>query len=197
MFPESKLTHHPTTSNGKCFCEQAHMEGENAPLVVDEPPTLVNLEGRNGVLEVTSVGKTIRTKRIEFRELAEPGGGPAKTGKQRQRRAATGGGEFMLPNNDFCDRCGGKGHFLCCEDGCLRSFHFQCLEPPLKIDKVPNESWYCKACQAAATQPEQPKGLSTNELAATSYAQQLQAQQTGFAGANGQSALQPQATGFA
>ncbi|BGP16933.1 hypothetical protein JCM10213_007379 [Rhodosporidiobolus nylandii] len=47
------------------------------------------------------------------------------------------------------------------------------------------------------TQPEQPKGPSMNELAATSYAQQLQAQQTGFAGANGQSALQPQATGFA
>ncbi|GAA5959938.1 hypothetical protein JCM10213_002699 [Rhodosporidiobolus nylandii] len=179
MFPESKLTHHPTTSNGKCFCEQAHMVPMSCEASEEE--------------------------------------GPAKTGKQRQRRAATGGGEFMLPNNDFCDRCGGKGHFLCCEDGCLRSFHFQCLEPPLKIDKVPNESWYCKACQAAAvsqaprfsdygvvlsgeaveTQPEQPKGLSTNELAATSYAQQLQAQQTGFAGANGQSALQPQATGFA
>ncbi|GAA5987150.1 hypothetical protein JCM11641_002147 [Rhodosporidiobolus odoratus] len=80
---------------------------------------------------------------------------PAKTGKQLGRRgAAAGGEEVMMANNDFCDACGGKGHFLCCEGGCLRSFHFQCLEPPLEMDEVPEESWYCKSCRAAASPPE-------------------------------------------
>ncbi|GAA6027027.1 hypothetical protein JCM8097_006051 [Rhodosporidiobolus ruineniae] len=84
---------------------------------------------------------------------------PAKTGKQLARRAAAPGGlpgDVQLPNNDFCDACGGKGHFLCCEGGCLRSFHFQCLEPPLDLDDVPDESWYCKACRAAAHPPPKP-----------------------------------------
>ncbi|BGO97743.1 hypothetical protein RTG_01435 [Rhodotorula toruloides ATCC 204091] len=85
---------------------------------------------------------------------------PAKTGKQLARRAAAPGstqGDVQLPNNDFCDSCGGKGHFLCCEGGCLRSFHFSCLEPPLEIDEVPDESWFCKACRAAAHPPPKPR----------------------------------------
>ncbi|GAA5931878.1 Rco1p [Sporobolomyces koalae] len=80
---------------------------------------------------------------------------PTKVGKQLARRSAApgaAGAEVMLANNDFCDSCGGKGHFLCCEGGCLRSFHFGCLEPPLEIDEVPEESWFCKACRAK-TQP--------------------------------------------
>ncbi|GAA5904944.1 Rco1p [Sporobolomyces salmoneus] len=91
---------------------------------------------------------------------------PAKVGKQLARRSAAAatasaavgsglgaGGEVILANNDFCDSCGGKGHFLCCEGGCLRSFHFGCLEPPLEIDEVPEESWFCKACRAKANPP--------------------------------------------
>ncbi|GAA5868484.1 hypothetical protein JCM8547_006288 [Rhodosporidiobolus lusitaniae] len=83
---------------------------------------------------------------------------PAKVGKPLARRAAPGvtHADLMLPNNDFCDACGGKGHFLCCEGGCLRSFHFQCLEPPLEIDEVPDESWYCKSCRAAVNPPPKP-----------------------------------------
>lgn len=38
---------------------------------------------------------------------------------------------------------------MCCDGGCLRSFHFSCLEPPLDTDDVPEEDWYCKACSAA------------------------------------------------
>lgn len=50
------------------------------------------------------------------------------------------------PNQDFCSACRGVGKFLCC-DGCPRSFHFMCLEPPLQVDELPEEeTWYCKEC---------------------------------------------------
>lgn len=39
-------------------------------------------------------------------------------------------------NNDFCDVCGANGRFICC-DGCPRSFHFFCMNPPLDIDEMP------------------------------------------------------------
>jgi len=64
--------------------------------------------------------------------------------------------QYPQANNDYCDSCGGKGHFLCCEGGCLRSFHFGCLEPPLEIDEVPEESWFCKACRAKAVRSLSP-----------------------------------------
>jgi hypothetical protein len=52
------------------------------------------------------------------------------------------------PNNDYCSACKGIGRFLCC-DGCPRSFHFMCLEPPLEVDQLPEEDeWFCKQCVA-------------------------------------------------
>lgn len=39
-------------------------------------------------------------------------------------------------NNDFCEVCGANGRFICC-DGCPRSFHFFCMNPPLDIDEMP------------------------------------------------------------
>ncbi|GAA6026329.1 hypothetical protein JCM11491_004308, partial [Sporobolomyces phaffii] len=113
--------------------------------------------GANGTKRSMGTGATAgaplarakRPKNVKF--------SPAKVGKQLARRAAApggaGAGEVVLANNDYCDSCGGKGHFLCCEGGCLRSFHFGCLEPPLEIDEVPEESWFCKACRAKAHPP--------------------------------------------
>lgn len=39
-------------------------------------------------------------------------------------------------NNDFCEVCLGHGRFVCC-DGCPRSFHFFCMNPPHDIDEMP------------------------------------------------------------
>lgn len=54
----------------------------------------------------------------------------------------------LSENNDFCSACGGSGFLLCC-DGCDRSFHFSCLDPPLNEDASElNEPWYCFTCVA-------------------------------------------------
>ncbi|ORY56458.1 hypothetical protein BCR35DRAFT_309871 [Leucosporidium creatinivorum] len=98
------------------------------------------------------IGRAKRPKNVKF--------SPAKTGKALARRAAngkgSGDGEVSLPNNDFCDACHGKGHFLCCDGGCLRSFHFTCLEPPLELDDLGDEAWFCKACRAVRNPPAKP-----------------------------------------
>ncbi|GAA5845767.1 hypothetical protein JCM9279_006103, partial [Rhodotorula babjevae] len=96
---------------------------------------------------------------------------PAKTGKALARRSAAsavvgdgGPAAYQLPNHDYCDACGGKGHFLCCEGGCLRSFHFSCLEPPLELDEVPEDSWYCKTCRAQVNPPLESRHRFFGEL---------------------------------
>ena len=69
--------------------------------------------------------------------------------------------EQLSENNDFCSACGGSGFLLCC-DGCDRSFHFSCLDPPLNDDASElNEPWFCYICVAkrpiTAESPEKPQ----------------------------------------
>lgn len=63
--------------------------------------------------------------------------------------------EQLSENNDFCEACGASGFLLCC-DGCDRSFHFSCLDPPLNEDASElNEPWYCFMCVAKRPVTEQ------------------------------------------
>jgi hypothetical protein len=47
-------------------------------------------------------------------------------------------------NDDYCSSCGGNGDLVCC-DGCTRSFHFKCVDPPINQDALPDE-WFCNVC---------------------------------------------------
>ncbi|KKK13511.1 hypothetical protein P175DRAFT_0446659 [Aspergillus ochraceoroseus IBT 24754] len=51
-------------------------------------------------------------------------------------------------NNDFCRNCNGSGQLLCC-DGCINSFHFSCLNPPLDPANPPEGDWYCPKCSVS------------------------------------------------
>jgi hypothetical protein len=51
-----------------------------------------------------------------------------------------------LENNDSCRQCGGIGQLLCC-DGCVNSYHFSCLNPPLDPANPPEGEWFCPSCQ--------------------------------------------------
>ncbi|GAA6016523.1 hypothetical protein JCM10207_002826 [Rhodosporidiobolus poonsookiae] len=132
--------------------QQQQQQGGQAAAAAEGTATPTSGAGAKRTLAAS--GPIARAKRPKNVKLS-----PTGKGKQLVRRAAAGavnGEVVMLPNNDYCDACGGKGNFLCCEGGCLRSFHFQCLEPPLDIDEVPDESWYCKSCRAAAHPPAKP-----------------------------------------
>lgn len=49
-------------------------------------------------------------------------------------------------NDDFCSSCGGSGDLVCC-DGCTRSFHLRCVDPPMDQKDLPDE-WFCNVCVA-------------------------------------------------
>ncbi|KAL6598692.1 hypothetical protein U3516DRAFT_563513 [Neocallimastix sp. 'constans'] len=51
-------------------------------------------------------------------------------------------------NDDFCSICRqSTGCFLCC-DSCPKSFHFDCINPPLDKSSIPEGIWECKECRA-------------------------------------------------
>lgn len=53
-----------------------------------------------------------------------------------------------LQNSDECAACSGTGTLLMC-DGCDRSYHFTCTEPPKnEADGPPEGEWFCTVCQS-------------------------------------------------
>lgn len=48
-------------------------------------------------------------------------------------------------NDDYCSSCGGNGDLVCC-DGCTRSFHFKCVDPPINEGALPDD-WFCNVCR--------------------------------------------------
>jgi len=84
--------------------------------------------------------------------------------KKRKHDDLTDEDQQSSENSDFCSACRGGGYLLCC-DGCDRSFHFACLDPPLNEHASElNEPWYCFVCVArrpvAVDVPEKPaRGL--------------------------------------
>ena len=60
------------------------------------------------------------------------------------------------PDEEMCSKCGGdtaKGNqlLLCDGEGCTRTFHQFCLEPPLA--SVPKGDWFCPKCEGPALAP--------------------------------------------
>lgn len=64
-------------------------------------------------------------------------------------------------NNDYCSCCGMTGLFLCCES-CPKSYHFQCINPPVDPNNLP-EVWYCKECIKKKVKHKGGKDRERNE----------------------------------
>ncbi|KAK2753259.1 hypothetical protein FQN54_007950 [Arachnomyces sp. PD_36] len=66
-----------------------------------------------------------------------------------------------IDNNDFCRVCNGSGELLCC-DGCVDSYHFSCLDPPVNPDSPPEGQWFCPSCSVRG-----PFGVLIEEMERT------------------------------
>ncbi|KAM3413925.1 hypothetical protein BST61_g10596 [Cercospora zeina] len=109
-------------------------------------------------------GKRAKTKQSpEKRQLAGHGGISGAGGAGRNSPIGDDDNEMRSENNDYCSACGASGFLLCC-DGCDRSFHFTCLDPPLSEEaKELDEPWYCYICVArkpiSAESPEKKAAI--------------------------------------
>ncbi|EME81013.1 uncharacterized protein MYCFIDRAFT_86431 [Pseudocercospora fijiensis CIRAD86] len=110
-------------------------------------------------------GKKAKTKQSpEKKQQAAFSGMSGVGGAGRDSPIGDDDNEVASENNDFCSACGGSGYLLCC-DGCDRSFHLTCLDPPLEEGaKELDEPWFCFICvarrPAILDSPEKPaRGL--------------------------------------
>ncbi|KAI9737175.1 MAG: hypothetical protein M1834_000768 [Cirrosporium novae-zelandiae] len=91
--------------------------------------------------------------------------GVARSGNQRSTPVVNGSSaDSDEENNDYCSTCGGNGELLCC-DGCIRSFHFSCADPPEDPQSPPEGEWYCNVCTANKEPPQKrQRGLFSSML---------------------------------
>ena len=69
---------------------------------------------------------------------------------------------YQDDNDDFCASCRGGGDLICC-DGCTRSFHLKCVDPPLANDALPDE-WFCTVCISEGRASAPPPSPAFNGL---------------------------------
>ncbi|KAM3083152.1 hypothetical protein ACMFMG_003813 [Clarireedia jacksonii] len=103
-------------------------------------PTTSNRPTRRG-----RPGTGLRVKTSPMKKKSGPSAGIPKASGERDsplEKDTTG------ENDEYCAACGGNGQLVCC-DGCTRSFHFKCIDPPLEqSDLLQEEEWFCTACLA-------------------------------------------------
>ncbi|KAJ4978138.1 hypothetical protein NE237_008918 [Protea cynaroides] len=67
-----------------------------------------------------------------------------KQKKERKLGFQTVGAGDADPTDDTCGICADGGHLICC-DGCLSTFHQECV----MLKSLPEGSWYCPYCRCA------------------------------------------------
>ena len=65
--------------------------------------------------------------------------------KENNSNASNSEGEDEDENNDFCEECKDGGTLLCCST-CPRSYHLNCLDPPLTREPPADVDWFCPMC---------------------------------------------------
>ncbi|KAH3669481.1 hypothetical protein OGAPHI_001602 [Ogataea philodendri] len=122
---------------------------EPMPTKINGQPKQASKKRGKPANNVSLVSKRIKqsprkkTSAIGFGLPAKPEPVPAETDSTE---------DPTVNNYDFCSSCGLTGLFLCCE-GCPRSFHFQCLDPPAEEADLPDH-WFCKECMASRQKPK-------------------------------------------
>ncbi|BEJ14050.1 hypothetical protein CspHIS471_0312240 [Cutaneotrichosporon sp. HIS471] len=144
----------------------------NSSEISAEVQTIVGSSTGKGSREVRGLvdaaARPTRGGENHVRSGVSASGRGRRVGSRVASAKGTGGRKGKKPegpeivNQDFCSSCRGIGRFLCC-DGCPRSFHFMCLEPPFRIDELPeSETWYCNKCASErnpAPAPDSPYGI--------------------------------------
>lgn len=90
--------------------------------------------------------------------LPKPRGRPRKASAVHKVRAAS-----IVPtsnNDDVCAVCTRRGKLLCC-DGCPKSYHHRCLNPPMDPKQSFEGDWFCPECTA---QRDRQKAIETTTV---------------------------------
>ncbi|KAK3322168.1 hypothetical protein B0H66DRAFT_192771 [Apodospora peruviana] len=119
------------------------------------PSTAANSRAGTPVLRAAKKPRTgLRVKTSPMKKKGGTLAGIPRASGERNSPVGNGGMAKEDDNDDYCSSCGGNGELICC-DGCTRSFHFNCVDPPLVKDSMPVE-WFCNVCRSARSPPGLP-----------------------------------------
>lgn len=107
-----------------------------------------------------SVPKELKLDQFFNQDLQSNSSSNSNSNKNSLSATATPDVDSTALNNDYCSCCGMAGMFLCCES-CPKSYHFQCINPPIDSNNLP-DYWYCKECIKKKTNGEKPNNLMVN-----------------------------------
>ncbi|KAL9614619.1 MAG: hypothetical protein Q9167_000907 [Letrouitia subvulpina] len=129
------------------------------------PPPLGAIDSRRGITPTKGrppkpATKAARVKHSPLKKKTGVVAGLPTAGGARNSPIGYGNPDGDEKNSDECAACSGTGTLLMC-DGCDRSYHFTCAEPPKnEADGPPEGEWFCTVCQSQRVPTTQiPRGL--------------------------------------
>ena len=138
--------------------------GSEATVVISGEAPAMEVEGEAGndanPLEPSEVGSAQNgvVETMTETAAAESDGLPVEPGEpvavvDEVGEAAEAESDGKESNDSVCNECGGGGEVVCC-DGCVKSYHADCLpavaRPRLRANA---DDWFCPDCAAAAAVP--------------------------------------------
>lgn len=127
----------------------AEVEGEAANDSSPPEPSEVGA-APNGIAETINGAAAAESDSLPG-DSGEPAAGVDDVGE-----AAEAESDGKESNDSVCNECGGGGEVVCC-DGCVKSYHADCLpvvaRPRLRANA---DDWFCPDCSAAAAAPPPP-----------------------------------------
>ncbi|MGK3739384.1 MAG: hypothetical protein ACI90V_006231, partial [Bacillariaceae sp.] len=110
---------------------------------------------------VKSTGPIISQWKRKVRDAAKANGN-IELSEYNARNAKKQQDDDSVDGDDFCSICADGGILIVC-DGCEKSYHNHCLEPPL--DEVPEGDWFCPKCCKSDNQVQVQVEKGENDVA--------------------------------
>ncbi|KAH8595000.1 hypothetical protein B0O99DRAFT_168865 [Bisporella sp. PMI_857] len=92
----------------------------------------------------TKTGTGLRVKMSPMKKKGATAGFPRASGERNSPSGGALNGQDD-GNDDYCASCSGNGELVLC-DGCTRSFHYICADPPIDKNSILPNEWYCNVC---------------------------------------------------
>ncbi|BFZ54520.1 hypothetical protein PYCC9005_001557 [Savitreella phatthalungensis] len=137
------------------------VDDASAPVSASDGATPINPKKRAARMEVPSLAPAKRGREVKRIKISSPhkhrrepsvelGTLPSESKSKSLPQAAD--DSRMRPrdddqnsNDEHCYTCQGTGKLLCCDD-CPKSFHFNCIDPPIEEADIPDEPFFCMPC---------------------------------------------------
>lgn len=167
---DASAARHVAASSPQSLENEASRRSQGTETATQVSPNANTEQTNTSTQRQQSVALDLRADRENTSTTAETPQSKCETpstrpGRGRPRKSqttaeATSSATSGLDNDDTCAICKRRGRLLCC-DGCPRSYHHRCLNPPMDSKQQVEGDWFCPSCNTQRERQNTPSASAS------------------------------------